>query len=417
MAKERGALKSVLYGTSEKNRIMAAANAPNGIACFTSVEAAVQKLLPDKPLYCMHPDEIKEAATLFLKHFSGKTFYAVKSNPDKYVLQQLGSAGICHFDVASMDEIRLIKGLFPESCLAFMNTVKAREAISASYYDYGVRTFVFDSFQELQKIRQETNDATDLNLFVRLALPKGSALHPLSEKFGASPELAVSLLQEASLKSRRLGLSFHVGSQTMNPNSYIFALELTQRVLREANVKLDILDIGGGFPVPSSNNKVPPLANYLEIIQNEIKTMGLSKDCELWAEPGTALCGRSTTLILRVELRKDDALHLNDGGYGALFDCCWLKVHKDMRVIYAKDNSPANDPAQKAFKLYGPTCDSSDAILGPIYLPDDIEEGDFIAVSNMGAYGMAMQSGFNGFYSDKKVEIISSPDPKVMTLI
>jgi len=416
MVRERGALKVVSYGTAKERRAKSTAISPIATERFPSVEEAVRELRPAQPLYCMHPDKIEEAAKLFIERFPGKTFYAVKSNPDRYVLQKLGTAGIRHFDVASMVEIKLVKDMFPDADLAFMNTAKSREAIAASYFDYGVKTFVCDSFQELQKIRQETNNANDLSLFVRLGLPKGSALHPLSGKFGASPELASELLKDASRTSARVGLSFHVGSQTMDPSSYVYAIQQTRRVLSESGVKLDILDIGGGFPVPSSEDKAPPLARYLDVIQDEIKKIGLPRSCELWAEPGTALCGRSTTLVLRVELRKEDALHLNDGGYGALFDCCWLKAHRDMRVIYAHPERAANDAAPKAFKLYGPTCDSADTIDGPIYLPEDIDEGDFIVVSDIGAYGLAMQSGFNGFYSDRKVEICSKNDGKIVRM-
>ncbi len=247
MGKERGALKVVSYGADKKNQNAFTGNASLAIERFSSVDAAVRELLPAKPLYCMHPDEIKGAAKLFLERFSGKTFYAVKSNPDKYVLQQLGQAGIRHFDVASMTEIKLIKDMFPDADLAFMNTAKARESIGESYFNYSVRTFVLDSFQELQKIRQETNEAKDLTLFVRLGLPRGGALHPLSGKFGASPELSAQLLREAAQTAQRLGLSFHVGSQTMDPSSYAYALQLTERVLREAGIELDILDIGGGL--------------------------------------------------------------------------------------------------------------------------------------------------------------------------
>ncbi len=405
MGREKIASQVVSYGRAKEKRNRLRPRASFGFETFPNVEEATRVLRPAQPLYCMHPDKLEEAAKLFLDHFPGKTFYAVKANPDRYVLEKLGGAGIRHFDVASMVEIRLVKDMFPDSELAFMNPAKAREAIASAYFDYGVKTFVCDSFQELEKIREETNDATDLNLFVRLALPKGTALHPLSNKFGATPNLAAALLKEAARTALNLGLSFHVGSQTMDPSSYVYALQLTRRVLDESGVKLDILDIGGGFPVPSSQNEAPPLARYLDVIQSEIERTGLSEISELWAEPGTALCGRSTTLILRVELRKDDALHINDGGYGALFDCCWLKAHKDMRVVYARPDRPANDVVLKAFTLYGPTCDSADAIPGPIYLPEDIDEGDFIAIANIGAYGIAMQNGFNGFYSDKKVEI------------
>lgn len=391
-------------------------SATAALESYRSVEEAVWALQPAKPLYCMHPDRIHEAARLFLDHFPGKTFYAIKANPDEYVLRQLGQAGIHRFDVASEVEIQIINTMYPHAELAFMNTVKAREAIAMSYFDYDVRTYVCDSFEELRKIRQETGDAQDLTLFVRLGLPEGSALHPLSGKFGASPERTSELLADVARTAERVGLSFHVGSQTMNPASYADALKVADQVIRASGVKLDILDVGGGFPVPSSRDEAPPLLRYFETVRNEVTRIRLPETCELWAEPGTALCGRSTTLVLRVELRKDKALHLNDGGYGALFDCCWLNAHRDMRAIYADPERHGSTAQLEPFKLYGPTCDSADALSSLVPLPADIDEGDYVVISDIGAYGKVMQNGFNGFYSDQKVEISATANRRVIPL-
>lgn len=409
MAKTKSATQVVSYGAAKAKRQRQKPIAGR----YASVDQAVSALRPARPLYCMHPDKIAESARLFVERFPGKTFYAVKSNPELYVLQRLWAAGIRCFDVASLTEIKRIRELFPEAELAFMNTIKAREAISAAYFEYGVRTFVCDTRQELEKIRTETNGAADLTVCVRLGMPRGTALHPLSIKFGANDDQCVALLQEAAKTAARVGLSFHVGSQTMDPVSYANALQKVANVVARSGVKLEVLDVGGGFPVPSSNDHAPALPVFIDTVRQEFAKLPFADHCQLWCEPGTALCGPSTTLVLRVELRKGDALYLNDGGYGALFDCCWSHATRDMRAVYADPDAHIGAAPLKAFHIYGPTCDSADELEKPVLLPDDVDEGDFIVVKDMGAYGVAMQNGFNGFYSDQKVEIDPSRTAKV----
>ena len=166
-----------------------------GLTRFTSIEGMAKALLPSQPVECMHPENIALAAQTFLKFFPGHSLYAVKANPDRYVLSHLYAAGIRHFDVASLGEVQLVRNMFPDAHLAFMNPVKSREAIQAAYFDYGVRDFVIDTAEELHKILEETKAAKDLTIVVRLAMPKGSAACELSGKFGCTPDLAIALLK------------------------------------------------------------------------------------------------------------------------------------------------------------------------------------------------------------------------------
>lgn len=382
---------------------------------FPDVESAVSSIRPELPLYCLHPQRIEKSAKAFLSGFPGRTLYAVKSNPDPYVLTKLYSSGITSFDVASIKEVQQIQHMFPDAFIAFMHTVKSRETIRSAYFDYGIRVFALDCFDELEKIKQETGNASDLTLFVRLDMPKGSALHPLSNKFGASLDAAPSLLKATQFVAQKVGLTFHVGSQTLDPTSYADALSKCHDVMINSDVPLDILDVGGGFPIQGLSDKVPPLANFFDVIRQGIKKINLPDACHVWGEPGLALSGESTVLVLRVVLRKDDALYLNDGGYGALFDLCWLKRKNEVSLIKAENNPPAS-AKQKAFRFFGPTCDSVDQIQGPFMLPENTQEGDWIAVQDMGAYSFALQTGFNGFYSDQKVEISSDALAKVVRL-
>ena len=373
---------------------------------YTSVEDMVKSLRPTQSVQCMHPENLTAAAQTFLQHFCGHSLYAIKSNPDPYVLQHLYAAGIRHFDVASLGEVRQVRGLFPDAHLAFMNPVKSREAIRLAYFDYGVRDFVIDTFEELHKILEETKVAADLTIIVRLGMPKGTAACELTGKFGCLPEVAISLLRDADKVAHRVGISFHVGSQTLDPSSYALGIQKAGEVIKQSGVQMDVFDIGGGFPIPYLGMEIPPLTAYFDVIKQEIAKLKLPKACQVWSEPGRALCGTGSTLVVRVELRKGDVLYINDGSFGNMFEVCSMGWKNTVHLIRpTRKGRKASSKSLAPFRFYGPTCDSVDYMQGPFMLPEDICEGDWIAIQGMGAYMAASQSRFNGFYSDFQVEI------------
>jgi len=378
-----------------------------GLPRFASVEAAVKALRPAAPMRCLHPQALRQAAAAFVAGFPGKTFYAVKVNPDPFVLRAIHAGGVANFDVASLAEIGLVRKLFPQARLAYTHPVKSRESIREAYYQYGVRDFAIDTFEELHKVLEETRTATealaaDLIVHVRLAMPKGSATHDLSGKFGAPPEAAIQLLRDADKVAAKIGLCFHVGSQTMNPDSYAEALALAGAVVKTAGVRLDVLNVGGGFPVAYPDVEPPPQSAFFAAIAAGVKKMKLPRSCEVWGEPGRVLATPAETLVVRVELRKGDALYINDGGYGSLLDGMLLGQRWPVHLIRTRRRVSRN---LVPYKFYGPTCDSLDVIKGPFMLPDDVCEGDWIAIGQQGAYCAALRTNFNGFFSDFKVEV------------
>ncbi len=375
---------------------------------FSSVEEVIATLQPGSSVHCMHPEKLQEAARAFIKHFPGHTLYAIKSNPDPYVLETLHKAGINHFDVASLGEVQLIRTMFPRAHLAFMNPVKSREAIRAAYFEYGVRDFVADTADEINKIVEETDRAQDLLIVVRIAMPKGTAACQLTGKFGCTPDQAVDLLKLASTVAKT-GISFHVGSQTLSPSSYTDAIRKGGEIIARAGIKPRVFDIGGGFPVKGLGMDILPLTAYFDVIREEIAALKLPKTCEIWAEPGRALSGDGATLVVRVNLRKGDLLYINDGSFGNMFEIASMNWKNDCSLIRLprKDEDLKTPSKQLApFRFYGPTCDSVDYMAGPFMLPEDAAEGDYIVLEGMGAYMACSQSRFNGFFSDAKVEIV-----------
>jgi len=381
---------------------------------LSTVENQVLELKPSVPVYFVRPNSIKRAANFFLKNFKTPKFasdilYSVKSNPDAAVLKHLFDAGIKHFDVASMAEVKLINDLFGKEVeMYFMHPVKSREAIFDAYFNHGIRDFSLDSSDELNKILEVTNNAKDLGLHVRLAIPNSHAAIDLSGKFGILPSESVPLLRKVRTAAKRLGICFHVGSQCMEPTEYRNALTITKEILEQSKVKLDVIDIGGGFPSSYPGMTPPNLRAYFDEIFDAINQLNLDKDCKIWCEPGRALVAESGSLLVRVEARKKGMLYLNDGTYGGLFDAGFPGFIYPTRAIRVKGEnslSSKNIP----FGFYGPTCDSLDTMKGPFYLPDNIAEGDYIEIGQLGAYSRSIRTDFNGFNKNLQIEVCDEP--------
>ncbi len=371
-----------------------------------SVDEVIARHRPWEPVHCLRPRVLEAQARRFVALFPGVVLYAVKANPDPGVLRALHRGGVRNFDVASPGEVRLLRRLLPRARLHYMHPVKPRAAIAKAYGAHGVRDFALDCAAELDKILTETGHADDLGLFVRLALPKGRAVYDLSGKFGAPPEEAALLLRACRRVAPRVGLCFHVGSQCLDPGAYEAALELCGAALRRAGVAIDVLDVGGGFPVPYADDDPPPLEDFIAAIGRGVARLDLPAHCRLWAEPGRNLAAPGVSVVAQVLLRRGSALHISDGVYGSLADAGSAGVRFPVRLI--RPDGFAEAPPQP-FSLFGPTCDSADRMAGPFHLPGDVREGDWIEFGQLGAYGATLRTAFNGFEAAYAVEVRDPP--------
>ena len=376
-----------------RHRALGLAAAPNGIRSG----ADIAKLRPVQPVTLLRPHAARRAARFFVDKFPGRSLYAVKANPSPDLLRILWDAGITHYDVASIAEVRLVHETLPEAVLCFMHPVKAEEAIVEAYFDHGVRTFSLDTVEELNKIVSATSKdgvpATDLNLLVRIRVSSDHAKLSLASKFGADPRDVSALLFAARQASDALGICFHVGSQAMTPAAYAEAMARVRDAIVEAAVTVDIVDVGGGFPSSYPGMEPPPLDTYFSVIHAGFEALPISYSAELWCEPGRALCAEYASIVVRVEKRRGAELYINDGAYGALFDAAHIGWRYPVRLLREKESRVR--PAD--FSFYGPTCDDLDRMAGPFALPGDVGPGDYIEIGMLGAYGCAMRTTFNGF--------------------
>jgi ornithine decarboxylase len=393
-------------------KVRLVASRPLGRANLPLVDTVVAATRPTDPLLCLRPAAIAGAARRFVERFPGDVLYAVKCNPEPRALRALWAGGVRHFDCASLAEIGLVRKLLPAAEIHFMHPVKSRPAIREAFHRYGVTDFALDSADELAKILQETipvglvGDPPSLGLFVRLALPKGTAVYDLSGKFGAPFEEAAGLLRAARPYAARLGISFHVGSQCLEPCAYARAMALAGETIARSDVAVDIVDVGGGFPAGYPDMTPPPLSDYVAVIQ--AAAAGLPANVRLWAEPGRALVAGGGSVVVQVQLRRAEVLFVNDGIYGNLSDAGALGFRFPARRIRLGEPDDSEE-ALTDFALYGPTCDSADRMRGPFPLPADTREGDWVELGQLGAYGACLSTEFNGFGRAGLVEVADPP--------
>ena len=369
-----------------------------------TVDEVVAVARPEEPVHCLRPITVTQTARGFVEGFPGDVLYAVKCNPDPAVLRALWDGGVRHFDCASLPEIRLVRDMFPAAVIHFMHPIKARGAIREAWERHEVRNFVLDSADELAKVRAEvtaTGVPGALGLVVRVALPKGGAKLDLSGKFGAEADEAVGLLRAARACAAMVGVSFHVGSQCLDPLAWREALALTGKIIAAAGVKVDVVDVGGGFPVTYPDQEPPAMGAFFAEIEAGFEALRVP-GARLWAEPGRALVAAGTSVVVQVQARRGDALYVNDGVYGSLADAGTLGFRYPVRLIRPNGAAAVETIG---FSLFGPTCDSADVMRGPFVLPADVAEGDWIEIGQLGAYGACLRTAFNGFDRARIVEV------------
>ena len=364
---------------------------------FPFVRSMMDQLDPSYPIFVVWPDVIRAKVSVFIDHFPGEVLYAVKCNPHPLILETLFGAGIRSFDTASLPEISQVRDLLPDANCYFNHPVKGRGALETAADVYGLADFVIDDAKELDKIEQIVG--TDATISVRFATGGTGAVFDLSTKFGVSADDAVRLLQDVARRGMRPALTFHVGSQCIDVEAYRTALVTAKTIIEKAGVELAYLDIGGGFPAPYTGVKVD-LEAMLKVISDTVTETAL--DMPLLCEPGRALVVDGCSLLLQVHLRKGDTLYVNEGIYGCLSEVNIGKFIMPTRA-FGRGRTLKGDP--KAFRIFGPTCDNLDVLDSPFLVPDDIQEGDWIEVGLMGAYSLALASGFNGFVTETVVAV------------
>ena len=333
-------------------------------------------------------------------------FYAMKANPHEVILETLSGIG-AGFDVASKGEIlsAIKAGANAKEDLIFADTVKDPKHIAYAY-SIGLDDFTYDNLSEITQIGRH---APGSNVHLRLAVSNKGSVAQLSKKFGAKIEEAVPLLLAArdhGLRPR--GISFHVGSQCLDVHRYVEALDSTKIIFdraREEGLDLEMIDIGGGFPVRYIDENIDLKSMCKVIVAHYRKLFG--DEVMLVAEPGRSIVGDAVILVTKVisESVRDGRnwLYFDDGVYGSFLEVLLYKMKFPMRTN--------TSGSMTKYVLAGPTCDSIDIFsrdakgeVCEVELPE-MHLDDLLIAGSMGAYTYSESTRFNGFDPPKFVYI------------
>jgi ornithine decarboxylase len=361
------------------------------------------------PLFVVDHEQVRKNYAQFKKYLPRvQAYYAIKANPLPEVVKTLYDIG-ASFDVASIEEFRIVNHLIEQLPVAerqayiwdkiiYAHPIKANETLRELNPYKPLVTY--DNFAEIGKVHKYAPQA---GLCLRIKVPNTGAMVELSSKFGADPGQAVDLIFAADAVGLTVeGLSFHVGSQTTNFENYIQALNLAANLFAEAQTrgytKMNLVDIGGGFPTRYESD-MTPFTTLARKVNREIERL-FPKNIEILAEPGRFMIASACTSVAEVIGKADRSgkrcYYLNDGVYhtysGIIFDHCRYHV-----------KAFKHGPTQQC-SVFGPTCDALDTISLAEELPD-LALGDLVYSPNIGAYSHASSTFFNGFPPAKVVHI------------
>lgn len=361
-------------------------------------------LTPENPVLFFAPQVLQEKARVFIDGFPGLVTYAVKANPMEEVIQNLSSAGVQGFDVASPFEMRLIRRLAPDAVLHYNNPVRSNTEIAVAV-GLGVKSFSVDSMSELDKLIAAV-PAEGIEIAVRFKLQVGGAAYNFGAKFGAISALAVGLLRKVADAGFVPSLTFHPGTQCTDPAAWESYIHEAARIAKAAGVTVARLNMGGGFPSHRLQAVTPDLHLIFKTIDAvTTAAFGVNRP-QLVCEPGRGLCGDAFSVATRVKAVRDGAhVFLNDGVYGTLTEFSSIGATDRLRVIApcgaVRRGAPVGRP------VFGPTCDSIDSLPADLWLPADLTEGDYVLFHGMGAYTTVTNTRFNG-YGELGVETVLS---------
>ncbi|CAL1715877.1 unnamed protein product [Somion occarium] len=339
-------------------------------------------------------------------------FFAIKCNPDPYVLRLLAGLGV-GFDCASIGEISQIVGLGVDpSRIIFANPCKAASFIKQAARA-GVDMMTFDNTDELYKIARLFPSA---KLVIRILTDDSKSLCRLGLKFGAPLVTVPGLLAKAKeLKLDVVGVSFHVGSGCYDPSAFADAVMRARSVFEmghEAGYNFTLLDIGGGFEDATFETTASTLRDAID------QYFPNRENIRIIAEPGRYYVAKAFSLATNVIARRAPPTpegggsqdmdmeseqpsvmyYINDGVYGA-FNCILFDHQTPQPYVLSLNGSfhvPSSVP-MRASSVWGPTCDSLDCVCPVTQLPSTLQVGDWLAFDNMGAYSVCAASQFNGF--------------------
>ena len=367
------------------------------------VESLSVKSLTKKyktPFYCYSLSQLKNNFYNFcnaFKDFKPLVCFSVKSNANLVLLKELNKIG-CGADVVSAGELlKAIKAGIKVKKIVFSGVGKTQEEIELAITKK-VLLINMESESEaklINKVSKKKNKKTcvgiRLNPNVTGKTNKKISTGGKDDKFGLSYNDCISLCKRIKkMKNLKLdGLSVHIGSQITNIKPFEKVLRVINKLIIQTKTNFKFIDLGGGMGISYSNNeKRLDLNKYAKIVNKFLK----NKKSKIIFEPGRFIIGDTSILVTKIIYIKESKnkkfiildAGMNDLMRPALYDAKHQIVPLKKNIKKMLGN----------IEFVGPVCESSDKFLTQKNY-SKINEGDYVAITDVGAYGSSLASNYN----------------------
>ena len=361
------------------------------------------------PLYCYSYKKLKENIDfikLKFKKLSPIICFSVKSNSNLSILKELKKFQL-GADVVSQGELmKALKAGINPNKIVFSGVGKTFSELT-----YAINNKILlinveskNEILEIEKIAKSKKKVVDIGI----RLNPNTDAKTLSQistgkkenKFGVNPKsflVLVNLIKKSKYLNLKC-LSVHIGSQILSYKPYQNMLEVINKVIKKSNYNFEYIDLGGGMGIDyEHNNSKLDLKKYSQSIKKFLK----KNNCKIIFEPGRSIVGNSAILITKViyikEGFKKDFIILDAAMNDLMRPALYGAKHK---IIPLKKNKRIS---KKSYEFVGPICESTDTF-ATVRKYQKMSEKDYLAICDVGAYGMSLASNYN--LRPKPVEIL-----------
>jgi len=352
------------------------------------------------PFYLYSEKQIEENYMNFAKIFSNVNpliCFAAKANTNLTIMRTLGKFGAGADVVSGGELLKALKAGIKPNKIVFSGVGKTEEELKLAIKNKILLINVESESEAIlidkigKKINKIISIGFRINPNVDAKTHKKISTGKSENKFGVSIKnfsfFYKNIKQFKYLKIN--AVSVHIGSQILSDTPYKKTLDVLSKVIRDLNIKLKYVDLGGGFGIKyNQKDKQVNLNNYAKLVYNFKKKI----NCNIIFEPGRSLVGNTGILVSRIQYIKK-GLNKNfiiiDAGMNDFMRTALYDVSHDIVPIIK-----TNKQKQKSIEFVGPICETTCKFI-KYKKYQEIKEGDLVAITNVGAYGSSLSSNYN----------------------
>jgi diaminopimelate decarboxylase len=368
--------------------------------CVENISTLVLTKKYKTPFYCYSLSQLKNNFYFFNNAFKATKpliCFSVKSNSNIALLKELKKMGSGADVVSAGELLKVKKAGINSKKIVFSGVGKTAEEIELAIKK-NVLLINIESISEAnlinqisKKMRKKTSIGIRLNPDITGKTNKKISTGDKNDKFGLNNRDCVNFCKKISnFKNLNLiGISVHIGSQITSVKPFQKVLGVLDKIINKTKINFKFIDLGGGMGISYSNKeKKLNLNQYAKLVSKFLK----NKNAQIIFEPGRFIIANTSILVTKIIYIKksnNKTFVILDAGMNNLMRPALYNAHH--KIIPLKKN---NKKVIGNIEFVGPICESSDTFLNQKNF-SGIKEGDYVAITDVGAYGTSLSSNYN----------------------